>query len=145
MLPAALTATPVSSELSMNSSICEPAHVHADAGCLRDAARKHVEVTAEQAPATVATASSDSSHSQRSVRDRSPSSQNTMPRSAVSSLSASSRLTMEPAPAATTTPVSSSRVGVQPPGPWASAKTSRHAPKAPSAAAPSTPRQAGRP
>ena len=67
-----------------------------------------------------------------------------MPRSAVSSLSASSRLTMEPAPAATTTPVSSRRVGVQPPGPWASAKTSRHAPKAPSAAAPSTP-AAGRP
>ncbi len=92
----------------------------------------------------VATSSSESSHSQRPVRDRSPSSQNTMPRSAVSSLNASSRLTIEPAPAATTTPVSSSRVGVQPPGPWARPKTSRQAPKAPSAAAPSTP-AAGRP
>ena len=76
--------------------------------------------------------SNTSSQPQRSERVRSPSSQNTMPRRLVSSLMASSRLTSEPAPAATTTPVSSRRVGVQPPGPDASAKTSRHAASAPS-------------
>ena len=88
-------------------------------------------------PAVAAT-SSAASHCQRSARDKSPSSQNTMPRNRVSPDSASSRLTTDPAPAATTMPVSR-RVGVQPPGPCASANTSRHAASAPSAAMPSTP------
>jgi hypothetical protein len=92
---------------------------HRDAEHLgpRLAARQHVEMPAgEDPPAMVATASRPSSGAGSRANDRSPISQNSMPRRLESGPSARIRLTAAPKPAATTTPVSSSRSGVQAPG-----------------------------
>ena len=59
-----------------------------------------------------------------------------MPRRVPSGLRLSNRPITAPQPAATTTPVSSSRAGVQLPRPWARANTSSMVPKAPPKAAP---------
>ena len=75
---------------------------------------------------------------EKGANDRSPISQNSMPRNRVSSPSASIRLTTAAKPEATTTPLSSSLCGVQPPRAWASANTKRVAPSAPAPAAQST-------
>src|SRR5687767_10920772 len=139
MLPAALTAHPVSTAVSTKSSIwkrrtgrpTDAARVSPRASTLR------CRPIASPPPAT--TARSTISHGQRSERVRSPSSQKIIPRSRCSSPSASSRLTSAPQPAATTMPVRSSRVGVHAPPPCARANTSMLVASAPSAAAPSTP------
>ena len=145
MPPAALTAQPVSTELPTNSSDLQPPHVEPDGRRLGCAAGEHVQVTAEhdrrlrQRPqaARSATASDGCRTGRRAARRPC--------RAAVTRRRArAAGSPREPAPAATTMPVSNSRVGVQPPGPCASAKTSRQAARAPSAANPSTP-MAGRP
>ena len=85
-------------------------------------------------PAPAPTANTARSGPGRLLSDRSPINQNSMPRSWVSSPRLSSMLTTALAPAATTTPVSSSRAAVQPPSPRASANTSRVVARAPNVA-----------
>ncbi len=79
--------------------------------------------------------SMSSAAGEKGAKDKSPISQNSMPRRRVSSPRASIRLTTAVQPEATTTPLSSNLCGVQPPRAWASANTNSVAPKAPPPAA----------
>src|ERR1700730_16770008 len=133
--PAVVTADAVNAAVAQNSTMrvgrsarpndCDSTSPRASTFKLRAPATARRPITSNIANAA----------GENSENDKSPISQNNIPRSLLSSPRASMRLTMAAQPDATTTPLSNSRCGVQPPRAWARANTSRVAPKAPVAAA----------
>src|ERR1700736_5591819 len=136
--PAVVTAVAVSAAVAQNNAIRA-----GDSATPRDwdSISPRANTFKLRAPATAsppAARQMQSAASEKGANDKSPISQNSMPRNRVSSPKASIKLTTAVQPAATTTPLSNSRCGVQPPRAWASANTNRVAPRAPAPAAQST-------